>query len=185
MVIIIIPLDGWENQDSEGLMTCPRLYSSKLRLELGFLIMLTQLIKAFTEHWSSVRYWFVFILRFFTFTYFEIYNWHCTFFFFPFFLGWRLWCTTVPRLGFKLELQLPAYTTATAMPYLSHICKLHHNSWQCHILNPLSKARDSTCILMDASQICFPWATMGTPPKAFWLSYSQALLAFKTKCSGS
>jgi len=31
------------------------------------------------------------------------------------------------------------------------------------ILNPLSKATDQTCILMDASQICFLWDAMGTP----------------------
>ena len=31
--------------------------------------------------------------------------------------------------------------------------------------NPLSKARDHTCVLMDASQICFHWAVMGTPNK--------------------
>ena len=30
-------------------------------------------------------------------------------------------------------------------------------------LNPLSKARDRTCVLMDASQIGFCSATMGTP----------------------
>ena len=32
------------------------------------------------------------------------------------------------------------------------------------ILNPLSEARDRTCILMDASQVCFRCATMETPP---------------------
>ena len=32
------------------------------------------------------------------------------------------------RLGVKCELQLPAYTTATATPDLSHICDLHHSS---------------------------------------------------------
>ena len=32
---------------------------------------------------------------------------------------------------------------------------LHHNSQQCQILNPLSGARDRTCVLMDASQIRF------------------------------
>ena len=47
-----------------------------------------------------------------------------------------------PRLGVKLELQLLAYTTATAMPDLSHVCDLHHSSWQHWILNPLSEARD-------------------------------------------
>ena len=39
----------------------------------------------------------------------------------------------VPRLGLERELQLPTYTTATAML----------------ILNPLSEARDRTRILMD------------------------------------
>ena len=35
------------------------------------------------------------------------------------------------------------------------LCDLCHNSGQRQILNPLSKARDWTCILMDSSQI-FP-----------------------------
>ena len=55
----------------------------------------------------------------------------------------------VPRLGIELELQLPAYTTATATQDPSHICDLHHSSWQRGIFNPLSKATDQTCILMD------------------------------------
>ena len=48
----------------------------------------------------------------------------------------------VPRLGVKPELQLLAYTTATTMLDLSHIFDLHHSSWPCWILNPLSEARD-------------------------------------------
>ena len=59
----------------------------------------------------------------------------------------------VPRLGVKLELQLAAYTTATAKQDLSRICDLHHSSQQCLILNLLSKARDQTCNLMFPSQI--------------------------------
>ena len=59
----------------------------------------------------------------------------------------------VPRLGVELELQLPAYATATAMPNPSQVSDLHHRSKQCWILNPLSKARDQTCILMDTSQV--------------------------------
>ena len=59
----------------------------------------------------------------------------------------------VPRLGVELELQLPAYTTATALPDLSCICDLHHSSWQHQILNPLRKARHQTYILMDTSQV--------------------------------
>ena len=39
---------------------------------------------------------------------------------------------------------------------------LNHSSLQRRILNPLSKAGDQTCILTDASQIRFRWATMGT-----------------------
>ena len=59
----------------------------------------------------------------------------------------------VPRLGLKLEWQLAAYTIATATQDLSLICVLHRSSWQCQILNPLSKARDRTCNLMDPSQV--------------------------------
>jgi len=57
------------------------------------------------------------------------------------------------RLGVESDLQLLAYTTATATQDPSHVCDLHHSSQQCQILNPLSKARDPTCVLMDASQI--------------------------------
>ena len=57
----------------------------------------------------------------------------------------------IPRLGVESELQLPAYTTA--MQDLSRICDLYHSSWQHQILNPPSKARDQTLILMDANQV--------------------------------
>ena len=36
---------------------------------------------------------------------------------------------------------------------------LHHNAWQCWILNALSGARDQTCIFMDSSQFHFHCAT--------------------------
>ena len=35
----------------------------------------------------------------------------------------------------------------------SHVCDLGHSLWQRWILNPLSEARDRTCILMDTSQV--------------------------------
>ena len=54
----------------------------------------------------------------------------------------------VPRLGGGSELQLPAYATATATPDPSFGCHLHPSSPQYWIHNPLSKARDRTCILM-------------------------------------
>ena len=53
----------------------------------------------------------------------------------------------VPRLGVESELQLLAYTTATATRDLSHIYDLHHSSLT------QSEARDGTCILMDPSRI--------------------------------
>ena len=42
---------------------------------------------------------------------------------------------------------------------LSLVCNLHHSSRQCWILNPLSKAKDQTCVFMNTSQIR---AMMGT-----------------------
>ena len=46
-----------------------------------------------------------------------------------------------PRLGVESKLQLLAYITATATQRLSRIC------------DPLSKARDRTRSLMDASRV--------------------------------
>ena len=69
----------------------------------------------------------------------------------------------VPRLGGESELQLPAFTKIIATPDPSYVCDLHHSSWQCQILNPLSEARDRTCNLMVPSQIHFCCATTGTP----------------------
>ena len=40
---------------------------------------------------------------------------------------------------------------------------LHGNSWQCQILNPLSKARDRTCVPLDTRRICFHCTTTRTP----------------------
>ena len=67
----------------------------------------------------------------------------------------------VPRLEVKSELQPPAYTVATQD--WRHICKLHHSSRQHQIPDPLIKARDWTCILMDTSRIHFHWLMMGPP----------------------
>ena len=62
-----------------------------------------------------------------------------SFFFFGF-LGLHLRHMEFPRLGVQLELQLSAYTAAVAIPDPS--CGLHHSSWKCWVLNPLSEARD-------------------------------------------
>ena len=59
----------------------------------------------------------------------------------------------IPRLGVELELQLLAHTTVTATQDPS--C-------------PLSRARDQICVLMDASQIRFYWAMVGTPKETIF-----------------
>ena len=72
-----------------------------------------------------------------------------------------------PRLEVQSELQLPATATATWDPY--YIWNLRHSLQQCWIPNPLSEARDQTCILMDTSWICFHCTTTGTPQSWFLL----------------
>ena len=78
------------------------------------------------------------------------------------FLGLLLGQIEVPRLGDKLELQVPAYATAVSTQDLNCVCDLHHSSWQLWILDQLSKARDRIRILMYTSWVCYHWATMGT-----------------------
>ena len=73
----------------------------------------------------------------------------------------------IPRLGVQPELQLPAYTTATATSDPSHICDLHHSSRKRQILNPLSEAMDGTGNLIVPSWIRLCCAMTGTPLDTF------------------
>ena len=82
---------------------------------------------------------------------------------FFFLLGPHFQHMEVPGLGVKLELQLPACTTGTAMPVSSCICDLCYSLWQHWILNLLSEARDQTCILMETVGFLTHLATMWTP----------------------
>ena len=61
----------------------------------------------------------------------------------------------VPKLGIKSELQLPAYTPQPQPRQIraATATYIHHSSRQHQILNPLSQARDRTCILMDTSRV--------------------------------
>ncbi len=66
----------------------------------------------------------------------------------------------VPRLGVESELQLPAYTPATATQDPSRVCELArpdpyttNSSRQRRIINPLSKGRGRTRNLMVPSRI--------------------------------
>ena len=67
----------------------------------------------------------------------------------------------VPRLRVKSELQLQAYTTATATPDPSHNCDLARGLRQRWILSPLRQARDQACILTDAMSVSQPTEPQG------------------------
>ena len=89
-----------------------------------------------------------------TFMYINIYNHLYTYIqilLFPFYSYMRH--MEAPRLGVQSELHLPAYTTATATWDPSCICDLHHSLQQWRILNPLSRVRNRTLILMDTSRV--------------------------------
>ena len=86
---------------------------------------------------------------------------HFLFYFTFCFLRLHLWHMGVPRLGVTSELELLAHTTTTAAQDLSHICDLHHSSWQHQIPDLLSKARDQIRLLMDTSWLRFCHATTG------------------------
>ena len=95
------------------------------------------------------------------------------FFFFFFFFRAKPVAYEAPRLGVFLELQLPAYTTATAMQNPSHFCNLHYSSHQQRILKPLSKAGDQTCNLMDTIGFVSaePWQKLQNF-KVFYVTFS-------------
>ena len=92
-----------------------------------------------------------------------------------------------------LELQLPAYTTAAASQDPNHVCDLCLSLWQCQILNPVSKARETLHLLRLSVGFLTRWGTMWTPRSHFlrdslisvsWLSpeplfESPSLLSFK------
>ena len=100
-----------------------------------------------------------------------------------------------PRLGAESKLQLPAYVTATAMPDLSHVCYLHCSSWQCQILNPLSKANDWTLPLShNGNSLYIFWRLalsllhvnlhFATPVCSCWWSHCGGKVAMAEWCGG-
>ena len=61
-----------------------------------------------------------------------------------------------------------AYITSTTTPDPSlRLWPIYHSWQQCQILNPLSEARDQTCILMDTSRVGYRWPMTGTPGSSF------------------
>ena len=67
--------------------------------------------------------------------------------------------------------RIRAYATATATQDASRECDLHHSSWQCRILNPLSEARDGTCILVVTSQAHKPLSHKGKSLNILYFIY--------------
>ena len=97
------------------------------------------------------------------------------------------WHMEVPGLVVESELQLPAYTTATATQNPSSDCDLHHSSWQCGILNPMIRPGDQTHLLVDIILVSYLQAIRGTPQvcdsnfkKAIWV-----LARFESQPMGS
>ena len=82
-------------------------------------------------------------------------------FFFFFFLGLQVHHTEFPKLEVESELQLLVYTTATATWGSKQHLLPRRCSQQCWILNPLSEARDQTCILMNTSWVLNPLSHKG------------------------
>ena len=69
----------------------------------------------------------------------------------------------VPRLGVESELELPAYTTTSATWDPSHVCNLHHSSWECWILNPLIEPGIKPASSWILVGFVNHWAMMGIP----------------------
>ena len=84
----------------------------------------------------------------FSFFFFLLFSFLSFPFFFLFFLWPHFQHMEITRLGIKSQPLAPG---------------LHHNTRQCWILNPLSRARDPTCILMDTYRAHFHRAAMETP----------------------
>ena len=112
----------------------------------------------------------------------NVYIFACLLFFC--FLGLHPQHVEVPRLGVKLELQLPAYAIAIATPDPSCVFDLHHSSRQHQILNPLSEARNRTHNLMGSSQVCNPLSHNGNSWKIPILMPCYLVPDYKKKDEG-
>ena len=87
-------------------------------------------------------------------------HWFPPLFFLFFFSGPHTRPTEAPRLEVKSELQLPAYTGATAMRDLSRVCDLPRSSWQRWIPEPGQGLYPRP---QDTSRTRFHCATKGIP----------------------
>ena len=76
----------------------------------------------------------------------------------------------------------PMGATAIATQDLRPVCDLHHSSWQCWILNPLSEARDRTPNLMVPSWIRWALCHDRNSMKLSWFAFLQWLMVQAVRC---
>ena len=87
---------------------------------------------------------------------------------------------SVPWLGFKLELQLLAYTTATTMPNLIPVFSLHYSSWPpSWTLNTWGIPGFQPLSSWILVRFLTHWATASTPNSDVLIAFLLGLL----KCS--
>ena len=81
------------------------------------------------------------------------------------FLELHLWHMQLPRLGVESELQLPAYTMATAIAIRdrSHVCNLYQSSWECQILTHWARPGIKPASSWILFRFITCWSIMGTP----------------------
>ena len=88
-------------------------------------------------------------------------------------LGPHLWYMEVPKLGVESELQLPAYTTATATRALSHITTYTIAHGNVGSPTPWERAGiEPTSSWILTSRVCYTghWATRGAPAELLLIS---------------
>ena len=66
-----------------------------------------------------------------------------------------------------MDSELGRLATATAMPDPGHVCDLYLSLWQHQSPNPLTEARDQTCILTDTSWVLNPLSHSGNSTNVF------------------
>ena len=84
----------------------------------------------------------------------------------------------VPRPRVELELEMLASDTAAAKTDPRHICDLCRSLQQRHILNPLSEARDRTCILIETSWVLNLLSHNGNSSISYFLIYLSIFFFF-------
>ena len=84
----------------------------------------------------------------------------------------------IPGLGVESEPQQWAYTTGMAMSDPHSICDLRHSLRQCQILNPLSEARNRTCVLVETILCHYPTEPQQALKKLNLLINESVVLSF-------